>query len=346
MPIDTDSWLAFDIGGANLKAAHSAGLVHSLPFELWRRPENLPANLSRLAALFPRPTRLVVTMTAELCDCYATKQEGVHSVLDALSASFADRPIQVWGIDGRLHSPEQIRRHPLLAAAANWLALATVVAGITGPGPGLLIDVGSTTTDLIPLHDGRVVARGRTDTERLQTGELVYAGVRRTPLCALAHRVPFRGRATALAAELFATTLDVFLSLGDLPEDPLDFATADGRPATVVAARDRLARMVCADREGFSPSDAAQLSIALVEILFSRLEHACAQIDPSGSSRPSTIVVSGSGEFFAGRLGRRLLAPGGRLLRLSESWGPLSSSAACASALLRIASDSAQSERE
>src|SRR5207248_1124900 len=100
--------------------------------------------------------------------------------------------------------------------------------------------VGSTTTDLIPLRGGRPVPVGRTDTERLQTGELVYVGVRRTPLCAVADALPVHGRSTALAAEIFATTRDVFLTLGDLSEDPDDRETADGRPATRPLARERL----------------------------------------------------------------------------------------------------------
>ena len=73
---------------------------------------------------------------------------------------------------------------PSLAAAANWLALATAAARFVADGRGLLIDIGSTTTDLIPLDQGKVVVQGRTDTERLRTGELVYAGIRRTPICA------------------------------------------------------------------------------------------------------------------------------------------------------------------
>src|SRR5262249_29461399 len=49
--------------------------------------------------------------------------------------------------------------------------------------------------------------------------------------------------------EFFATTLDVYLILGEVAERPDDRGTADGRPATREWARDRLARMLCADRE-------------------------------------------------------------------------------------------------
>ena len=122
-----------------------------------------------------------------------------------------------------------------------------------------MIDIGTTTTDLIPLDSGKVCARGRSDTERLQTGELVYAGVRRTPVCAVASELPFRGFPTGLAAELFASTLDVYLILGEIESEPDNRSTADGRPATIEGARDRLARMVGADRDSFSALDAISL---------------------------------------------------------------------------------------
>lgn len=333
MTTRAESWLTLDVGGANIKAAFSGGAIRSVPFELWREPAALPRMIARAVEGATRFDRVALTMTAELCDCFATKREGVLAVLDAVAASLDGVPIEVWTLDGRLHPIEYVRERPLIAAAANWLALATVAARLADPGAGFLVDVGSTTTDIIPLLDGAVAARGRTDTERLHLGELVYAGVRRTPLCALADRLPFQGRATALAAELFATTLDVFLSLGDIPEDPEDRSTADGRPATMDAARDRLARMVGADRETFSAADALRLSRSASEAFLARLVEAAGR---AGEGRPSVVVVSGSGEFLARRLAARLLSSGGRIVSLSGTWGPSASSAACARALLEI----------
>jgi probable H4MPT-linked C1 transfer pathway protein len=309
------------------------------PFALWREPERLPSVLAEVSQGLPPFGRVLLTMTAELCDCFSTKRVGVLAVLDAVAAAFPNVPVSVWGLDGRFHAPGEARDRPHLAAAANWLALASVSARLAGEGRGLLIDVGSTTTDLIPLRDGLVVAAGLTDTERLQTGELVYAGVRRTPLCALAPSLPFRGRATRLCAELFATTLDVYLTLGMTPDVPDDRSTADGRPATTDAARDRLARAVGTDREGFTPRDARALAEAADAALLLRLHEAavdaCAPLD----GRPEVIIVAGSGEFLAHRLARRVVRPEGRVVRLGELWGAGASAAACAQALLFLAED-------
>ena len=331
--------LALDVGGANVKLAHSAGVVRSSPFALWREPERLSRVLRRLAEGLPDFGRVVFTTTAELCDCFETKREGVLSVLAAVESAYAEIPIAVWGTDGRIHEPDAIRAAPHLAAAANWLALAEAAARLVGEGCALLIDVGSTTTDLIPIADGNVVAEGRDDTGRLRSGELVYAGVKRTPLCAVADSLPFRGRATRLCAELFATTQDVFLTLGDLPPDPEDRATADGRPATAEFALNRLARMVGADREGMSAGDAHALASAASEALMLRLTEAAFQSCRGLGGRPACVVVAGSGEFLAARLAGRILVPGGRILSLAAFWGAAASGAACARALLELASD-------
>src|ERR1700730_18065136 len=74
--IDMNTWLALDVGGANIKAAHTSGAARALPFELWKRPDELAPVLSGLVRTFPDARWLALTMTAERCDCYATKTEG------------------------------------------------------------------------------------------------------------------------------------------------------------------------------------------------------------------------------------------------------------------------------
>ncbi|CAN5911111.1 hydantoinase/oxoprolinase family protein [soil metagenome] len=332
-------WLGLDIGGANIKAAHTSGLAHILPFELWKRPDDLPRMLAQLGAIFPAADRVAVTLTAELCDCFATRAEGVRAVLGAVEEAFPDRPLAVWGTDEQFHSLAEALDRPELPAAANWLALATLAARLLPNGPGLLIDIGSTTTDIIPLRGGHPAARGRTDFQRLQTGELVYAGARRTPVMALASELPIHGVPTGLSAELFASTLDVYLTLGAIPADPSDLSTADGRPATIESAQGRLARMVGADRDNFSEQDAFSLAEAADEALMLRLANAADRACSETIGRPSGAVVCGSGEFLARRLAERVIEPGGSILKLQEIWGPLASGAGCAYSVVVLAGE-------
>jgi (4-(4-[2-(gamma-L-glutamylamino)ethyl]phenoxymethyl)furan-2-yl)methanamine synthase len=331
--------LALDIGGANLKVAHTSGAIRSVPFALWKEPDGLAAAIRDLVADLPPFDRVALTMTGELCDCFRTKAEGVAHIQRAVKTAFPGRQLHVWGTDGRLHTLIYAHVRWELVAASNWFALAMLAARYA-TGAALLIDVGSTTADLIPLHDGEPVPKGLSDTDRLRHGELVYAGVKRTPVCALATALPHRGQLTGLAAELFATTQDVYLTLGDLPEDAGDTSTADGRPATREFARDRLARMVCADRATFSDDDARAFAREADAALIDRLVESANRVArESLGGPPRSIIVSGSGEFLAARVAARVVEPGGPVLRLSDVWGRAASDAACAYALLTLAAE-------
>src|SRR5436190_20586903 len=226
------SLLGIDIGGANLKAADGRGWARSVPFALWRNPQGLAQQLGQLVESSPAADRLVVTMTGELCDCFSSKAEGVRHILDSIQIAADSREVCVYSVDGSFMTAIEARESSQLAAASNWHALAKFACRFVSAQAGLLIDVGSTTTDVIPLVDGRVAARGRNDTERLLSRELLYLGVGRTPICALTDALPLRGQLCRMAAEVFATAADAYLLLGDLNEDLEADWTADGRPLT------------------------------------------------------------------------------------------------------------------
>jgi probable H4MPT-linked C1 transfer pathway protein len=329
------SVLGLDVGGANLKAAHSAGATRLVPFALWKSPADLPAALRELVRPLPAFDLLAVTMTGELCDCFETKREGVNAILDAVTAVAGNTPVLVWRTDGRFASLDEARRTSLLTAASNWLALATFAGRYAPRGPALLIDIGSTTTDIVPLHDGRPVPQGRTDPERLRCGELVYTGIRRTPLCAL-----LGGEG---AAELFATTLDVYLVLGALDEDATDRDTADGRPATRAAARARLARMLCADLETSTEEQRRSLVLKAAARQMQLVTFALERVAKRLPGLPQAVVLAGSGDFLAATAARQLWGDSSpRVVHLEQELGSSVSHAACAYALAVLAQEHAR----
>ncbi len=174
--------LGWDVGGANIKAARLEEDGRSEPkiveraFPIWREPHRLPAVLVEAAHHLGGARSMAVTMTAELADCFATKREGVAFVLDAFSTAFPGVEPWVYGVDGRFRSAEAARQRPLEVASANWMASATLVAR-TFPD-AIFLDVGSTTTDVIPIVDGQ---RGRSGANRpgsaLQRGACLYRSV-------------------------------------------------------------------------------------------------------------------------------------------------------------------------
>lgn len=333
-------WLGLDIGGANLKAADGQGAARLHPFPLWRRRDELVGALSAMVEEFPGVERLAVTMTGELADCFETKAQGVAAIVGAAVRAAAGRPVRVYRNDGSFVPPEVAIADPLPVAAANWHALARFAGRLAPHKSALLMDIGSTTCDLIPLVHGLPSPRGRTDPERLISGELVYTGVQRSPVCAVASRVPWRGFLCPLAQEVFATIWDVYLLLGDLPEAPERTDTADGRPATRQAAHDRLARSICADRTMVDRASAEGIARAIAEAQLDQLAEAADRVINMLPERPTSVVLSGQGEF----LGRRVLEHlrlSTRIVSLAETLGPHISSAGAAHAVAVLAAESA-----
>ncbi len=324
--------LGLDIGGANLKAAHSAGHALSIPFALWKEPALLPHALRKLLWTMPATDVLAVTMTGELCDCFESKRQGVHAILDAVAEAAGTTPVRVWRNDGRFVDIAAARESALQVAAANWLALATFAGRYAPKGPALLIDIGSTTTDIVPLRNGRPTPRRRTDPERLRCWELTYTGVRRTPLCAL-----LGGDG---AAEFFATTLDVYLLLDFLPEDPADNNTADGRPATKAAAEARIARMLCADLETSTAEQRRRLAELVMDNQALLLGLAFNRVAGRLLAPPQTVLFVGEGEFLIkAALERQQDIPPCRVVSFRSALGPAISRAACAYAVAMLAAE-------
>jgi probable H4MPT-linked C1 transfer pathway protein len=291
--------LGWDVGGANLKVARiehvdSDAQVVERPFALWRDPKRLPSMLAETADTLGRTDLMAVTMTAELADCFVTKRDGVACVLEAFRTAFPDVDAWVYGVDGRFRLPAAARRVPRQVAAANWRASAALVARIAPNA--LFIDVGSTTTDVIPIVAGDVVARGKTDPARLRTGELVYTGLLRTPICAIVQWLPLRGRRCRVAAEHFAVAADAHLWLGRIGADDYTCETPDGRGRSAEEAGARLARMVCADVEMLTPADLTAIASHAVRAQIRQIAGGIRQVMRRlGANGPRQAIVAGHG---------------------------------------------------
>jgi (4-(4-[2-(gamma-L-glutamylamino)ethyl]phenoxymethyl)furan-2-yl)methanamine synthase len=335
IPATAAATLAVDIGGANTKAAWLDGealRTVSRPFEVWRDRGALAAVLRDAAAeVSAGPTEgVAITMTAELSDAFRTKREGVGFVLDAAQEAFGDRTLSVLTTAGELVSVAAARARPWDVAAANWVATALAVA--QARPDALLIDVGSTTADIVPVAEGRVAATGHDDLQRLLAGELVYTGVLRTNLAAIAPRVPVFGGWCPVASEYFAISADVHLVLGHLSPDAYDCPTPDGRAATVAFARERIARLVCSDVEQLDAVAVDAIAAFLHGEQLRQLEQAARRVQaPLAHDAP--VVAVGSGAFLAREVAARL---GRAVADVPAPWGATGGEVAPAAALAAL----------
>ena len=293
--------IGLDIGGANTKAAavEGVGTVRTVsePFEVWRDPDAMANVISQVVDRLERDgAPVALTTTAELVDVFPSKRDGVLHVLEATRQALPGRRLRVLTTGGELIGLEDAQAAPLRCAAANWMATAMLVA--PSFPDAILVDCGGTTTDVIPIAGGVVVARGRTDVERLLSGELVYTGALRTNVAAAVSHVPIGGRPCPVSSELFAIAADAHLLRGNLTAEQCTCTFPDERGPSLPAARARLARVVCADPEQLTGGDleavAAAVEDAQVVAIAAAIEEVAARV-----AGTAPVVPVGVGAFLA-----------------------------------------------
>jgi len=312
------SVVGLDIGGANTKAAYIStdnGVISEFKtameyFPVWKNPEKLGAVLSGLRRAVSGSVKLDcvgVTMTAELSDAYRTKREGVNHILTHVTQAFPDTQILVLDVNGGLRSIAEAQAEPLKVAAANWAATGWMVAQLI---PNcIVIDVGSTSTSIIPIVNGHVSALGKTDLEKLMNGELVYTGSLRTNIAAVVRSIPFRCGVARVSSELFAQSGDVHLVLGNITEREYTVETADGRGKTQAEALARLSRVVCADTEMLTEQEIVQFATYIhnkqVEQIAEGLKQVYNRTKPRVKAEVKA-VVTGLGKNFLAKKAAKL----------------------------------------
>jgi probable H4MPT-linked C1 transfer pathway protein len=313
------SVLGLDIGGANTKAAYintDNGFIREFKaameyFPVWKNPEKLSTVLSRLSKAVSGSVKLNcvgVTMTAELSDAYRTKREGINHILTHVAQAFPATQVFVLDVNATLKSIAEAQVAPLEVAAANWAATGWMVAQLVKDC--IVIDVGSTSTSIIPIVDGHISAAGKTDLEKLMNGELVYTGSLRTNIAAIANSIPLRNGTVRVSSELFAQSGDVHLVLGNITEEQYTVETADGRGKTRAEALARLARVVCADTEMLTEQEIMQFATYIydkqVRQVAEGLNQVYNRIKPHAKAKIKA-VVTGLGKNFLAKKAAQLI---------------------------------------
>ncbi len=304
--------VGWDVGGANVKlAAVEAGRVEAvaqIPCPLIPDRGKFDQAVAAALPLIGAPAVHAVTMTGELSDVFEAREDGVGYLVDLMVKTAGTVPVLIYAGAAGFLAPPAAKRQPLKVASANWHASAALAA--KRHGEALLVDIGTTTTDLIPIKVGKVAALGATDAERLASGELVYSGVVRTPVMALTQAAPFRGRSQRIAAERFATTADVYRLSGDLPKDADPYPTADQRGKSTEESASRLARMLGRDAAEAAAADWVALACHFASCQLTIIEEAAREVVIQ-QRLPGTapVIGAGCGHFLAQQLAARLGRP-------------------------------------
>lgn len=248
-----ESIIGWDIGGAHIKAVHidQDGRVLNAQQQacpLWMGLDQLTLAVNHTMQSFNVKDSHVnhaITMTGELVDLFSDRQAGVNQIAQCMADLLLNN-VRFYQITdtpkARFIALAQVAQQAHAIASANWHASASWLASQIDAA--ILVDIGSTTTDIVTIKDAHVVLNGTTDAQRMQLGSLIYTGVVRTPVMALTQTLTVDGVSTHIAAEHFATMADVYRLTAELPAGVDMSKTADGADKTIAASARRLARMV------------------------------------------------------------------------------------------------------
>jgi (4-(4-[2-(gamma-L-glutamylamino)ethyl]phenoxymethyl)furan-2-yl)methanamine synthase len=302
MQINAVGW---DIGGAHLKAAvlNQNGEVVAIfqqPCLLWKGLDQLKHAVNNVLLALDSSviSQHAITMSGELVDLFTDRDDGVKQIIDTLRALLPGANVLIFAGQAGFIKCEYVNaQHYQDIASANWLASATFAAQIVSNG--LFVDVGSTTTDILLLHNKQVMAQGYNDYQRLVSQELIYTGIIRTAVMAVARTAQDEGHTVGVMAEYFATMADVYRLTGELTEQYDQTDTADGAEKTLPASARRLARMLGCD---FSNDALARWQRCAKNIRHQQRQHiqdGCQiQLQRNHSIEPITFIGAGVGRFL------------------------------------------------
>lgn len=291
-------FLGVDIGGANTKFASSDGVfIRSIYLPLWL-DDSLQKTLQQArldAEDIGKIEAVGVVMTGELSDCFPTQSEGVQHIAHAVNSVFIEAHFLNYNgeFNKNPEPPEQF-------CAANWLASAILIG--EKYANALMVDMGTTTTDIIPITNGKPVAE-QTDFERIGEKQLLYTGVLRTNTATILPAVNIGNSSYRGSSELFAITADVYLILGEIKlgeyscDAPDHYAypqKEDGK--TVEAAMRRLARTVCSEPRMLGEEALTDMALQVKQAQLNELKDAISYV--AGKHDLGTIVAMGTGEFL------------------------------------------------
>ena len=301
--------IGWDIGGAHLKAARAEGgrivAACTVACPLWQGVDLLDGAFLQARRIVGEADIHAVTMTGELCDAYPSREAGVAGLAARAVREFPGKRVLFYAGAAGFVPPEHVAADSARIASANWHATAALVA--TRHRDAIMIDMGSTTTDLIPVIGGKVAARGATDATRAENGELLYTGLVRSFAMALCDRAPFEGRWTPLMNEYFATSADIHRILGQLPDGADVMDTADGRAKTVEASMARLARMIGRESSEAGPEAWRKLAAWFAEMQLRSMADAAAQVFSRADLRSDApVVCAGVGRGTVARIAARM----------------------------------------
>ena len=242
--------LGWDIGGANTKicvfdSKYNIIECVSKNIHIWENFEDIKYLFHNICAKY-KDFEIVnyITITAESCDNFISRADGIINILEICNKNMCGQVLYYLNNNTYAYY-ERAKKDPYKLFSTNWMLTYSFLN--KSEKFNLLLDIGSTTTDII--YKNMKINNNITDFHRLSNKTLLYAGVVRTPISMLFDKVFLNDKYVPLINEVYSTTGDIFTITNDIFLENTEYLGADNLAYTKKNSLIRLARNIGIDYE-------------------------------------------------------------------------------------------------
>ena len=289
--------IGWDIGGAHIKAAKidfnkKTSKTKQIYSPIWKNLNYLKKSIKLIKKKLGKTNYHAITMTAELSDIFPDRKKGVNHVVNLSSKILGEKNIFFYSKKSFLIKKLAIKK-PFELNSMNWHATASFISNFF---PNcILVDIGSTTTDIIPIKNKKIISKGVSDYQRLKSNELIYLGVLRTPIQAVE-------RKKNLINENFANLSDVYRVLNKIPSTFDLLPTLDRKTKNKHDSARRIARIFGKDYKKNHFLKWKKIAYQIEGEHLKILKSVIKKIEKKNFLKKVPIIGAGIGEFLVKKI--------------------------------------------
>ena len=288
-------FLGIDIGGAHIKLVglnekKELIFVDYIKFYFWKEEKSINKVFNYINSKSNKNTLSGITMTAELCDIFKNRLDGFRKIYNYCKKLKNDYFFYT-------KSKKKIFKKTDYSeiVSMNWHSIGRLLERQLKNA--IIVDFGSTTTDIICVKNHIIQNKNFDDFSRINSNELVYTGLTRTPIFAIDKKVRINRKYFEIIPEFFSDMSDVY-RINSILKKQFDIdETADGKRRSKFSSYARLSRNFGLD---FKKSNQNLIKDLSKEIIKTQLEKIYLAIKKNRAKykieKKSEIIVCGIGK--------------------------------------------------
>ncbi len=295
--IKKNIYIGWDIGGAHTKYTVSfeskdvveCRIIHC---ELWKSLSKLEDIIENVNFKYKKKFNIInlITMSAEMCDIFCSRKKGVKSILSLFEKR--DFINHIYTKDNEILKLQGFKKYSS-CESTNWMVIADYLKSFDKNI--VAIDLGSTTTDLVLIKNHICVNTRYDDYSGLNTGELLYTGVLRTPIYSVTNSIVLNKKTYNIIPENFSTISDIYRLLNIIKNKSDYTNTADGRSKSIKDTLHRISRVFGFDYTADNNDTIIKLSKKIMSMHLDQISYTIKSHIKNNFSNAKNLKIIGMG---------------------------------------------------